>query len=157
KNAVRRSRTGSDGSAGSAGGVVRAIAHFVWRPSPGRGDIRAAVVKTFRRGRTPPCKKGRVLVVRSARRIGFILIELLVVIALTPILIGLLLPAVQKVREAAARMKCQNNLHQIALACHNYESVNSALPSGGTRAPSYLSGMVYLLPYFEENNRFALW
>ncbi len=113
----------------------------------------------------------------SSKAPAFTLIELLVVIAIIAILIALLVPAVQKVREAAARAQCQSNLKEIGLAAHSYESVNRRLPPGYNGAKTEANGLVesaappsdpnyiscpavgvlaYLLPYLEQDNVYQL-
>src|SRR5437899_9205457 len=134
-------------------------------PSRGnaRGGIQSPCCALLLHG--PPLKRGRItsargdVVNRYRFRAGFTLLELLVVIAIIGVLIALLIPAVQKIRAAADRLQCANNLKQIGLALHNYHSAFRILPpgcsyQGGTDPYPLMSWMTRSLPYLEQE---SLW
>ena len=94
-------------------------------------------------------------------RVAFTLLELLVVLAIIGVLVGLLLPAVQRIRDAAAKLKCTNNLHQLGIAAHQYHDVTGAFPPGmrfqnGTDPYLLMSWQTSLLPYVEQDGLWRL-
>jgi prepilin-type N-terminal cleavage/methylation domain-containing protein len=123
-------------------------------------NVGSFVLSAFLKGRSyfsffrfHRCHMTKSLVRRN--RAAFTLIELLVVIAIIAILIGLLLPAVQKVREAAARLQTTNNLKQIGIGIHSFDSANNAMPhNAGTQAGAVRSAQFHILPYIEMDNYF---
>jgi len=146
---------------GSSGNfVVDAVAEVV--ETFGRSRKTKLLTSSATRFHSRPLSSKKSLKSRSkfADRAGFTLVELLVVIAIIGILIGMLLPAVQQVREAARRTQCLNNIAQLGLAAHNYEFSNERLPEGvvdsakgpilSTPSGQHISLFVQLLPYLEQ-------
>src|SRR5262249_25969882 len=94
---------------------------------------------------------------RLSRHRAFTLIELLVVIAIIAILIALLVPAVQKVREAAAKTQCLNHLHQLAVGIHNYHDAKKSLPPSRISRDAYATWPVLIMPFIEQGPAYNLW